>query len=262
MSVTEITNIEILPLDRDRITGFFVDLPGSTAVHNAHGFVCAGWVLGKAAPAIGVELVGDDGSICCIPTGYPRPDVLQQYPEAAGAAVAGWWSPVGLIGGDVNFEFRLQAVLKDAREPVPLAHIKGRRRVVSQGPTDGIQPLMVTSLARTGSTWFMRLLAEHPGIVTDRTYPYEVTPVRNWMQFLGALGLPSAEAQPYSFSSLDPLDPNWRVAPAFSDASLLLPPELHESFGGRFIEQAADFFRRSAEECYREIAVRQDKAAP
>jgi hypothetical protein len=108
----------------------------------------------------------------------------------------------------------------------------------------------------------MRLLAEHPGIVTDRTYPYEVTPVRNWMQFLGELGLPSAEAQPFSFSSLEPLDPNWRVGPAFSDASLLLPPELHESFGGRFIEQAADFFRRSAEECYREMGLRQDKPAP
>jgi hypothetical protein len=218
-------------------------------------------VLGKTEPALGVELVGNDGGVRRFPTGYPRPDVLACYPEAAGAAFAGWWSPVSVVGMNAEFELCVQAVLKDDPRPVPLARIQGRRRPVPHLFEPTIQPLMVTSLGRTGTTWFMRLLAEHPGIVAQRSHPYELRPVWHWMRFLGALTEPSPDAQ--SSGRLEPLDPQWRVDHLpFSKASLLLAPTMHEWFGRRFVEQAAEFFRRSAEDCYREIATLQRQDAP
>jgi hypothetical protein len=119
MSVTEITRVELLPLDRDRLAGFFIDAPAS-AVLDAYEFVCAGWVLGKTAPALGVELAGNDGAVRRLPTGYPRPDVSVCYPGAADAAFAGWWSPVSVLGVNAEFELHVQAVLKDDPRPVPL----------------------------------------------------------------------------------------------------------------------------------------------
>ncbi len=260
MSVTEITRVEILPLDRGRLTGFFIDSPPATARLDAYEFVCAGWVLGKTAPALGVELVGNDGAVRRIPTGYPRPDVERGYPEARDAAVAGWWAPVNVLGMNVEFELRLQAVLDDDPRPVPLARIQGRRRAVPLRFEPTIQPLMATSLGRTGSTWLMRLLAEHPGIVTHRSYPHETWPVRNWMQFLGAFTEPVPDAQ--SSGKPEPVDAQWRFPHPFSNASQLLPAAMHEGFGGKFIEQAAEFFRRFGEDCYREIAIQQHQAAP
>jgi hypothetical protein len=260
MSVTEITRVEMLPLDRDRLLGFFVDLPVAAAGCDAYEVMCAGWVLGKTAPALGVELVGNNGAVRRIPTGYPRPDVSLCYPEAADAAVAGWWSPVSVLGMNAEFELTVRALLKDDPRPVPLARIQGRRRTMPRSFEPGIQPLMVTSLGRTGSTWLMQLLAEHPSIVARRAHPYEMWPVRNWMQFLGALTEPIPDAE--SSGKVESPDAQWRVAHPFSNASLLLAPGMHEFFGRRFVEQASEFFRRCGEDCYREIASLQHQAAP
>ena len=259
-SILEITSAEILPLDRDRLLGFSIDSPAPTYKRDAYEFVCAGWVLGKTAPALGVELAGDDGAIRRIPTGHPRPDVLHCYPGAPHAAVAGWSAPVSVVGMNAEFELSVQAILKNDHRPVPLARIQGRRRLVPQSFEPGIQPLMVTSLARTGTTWLMRLLAEHPGIVAHRSYPYELAPVRYWMKFLGALTEPAPDTQ--SSNGGEHPDAQWRVAQPFSNAPLLLAPAMHGMFGRRFVEQAADFFRRCGEDCYREIATLQRRSAP
>jgi hypothetical protein len=258
MSVTEITRVQMLPLDRDRLLGFCVDSPVSTTARDAYEFECAGWVLGKTTPALGVQLVGNDGAIRRIPIGLPRPDLMEYHPEAAGAAHAGWSSPVSVLGMNAEFELCVQAVLKNDPRPVPLARIQGRRRPMTRCCEPGIQPLMVTSLARTGTTWLMRLLAQHPEIVAHRSYPYEVAPLQYWMQFLGAITDPDAP----SSSKLAPPDAQWRVGRPFSNASDLLAPAMHALFGRRCIEHAAEFFCRCAEDFYREIAVRQHQIAP
>jgi hypothetical protein len=119
---------------------------------------------------------------------------------------------------------------------------------------------MVTSLGRTGSTWLMRMLAEHPGILAHRAHPHEVCPVRNWMQFLGALTESAPDAQ--SSGEVASADAQWRVAYPLSNASGLLAPTMHGWFGRRFVEQAAEFFLRCGEDCYRELAAAQHETAP
>jgi hypothetical protein len=90
-----------------------------------------------------------------------------------------------------------------------------------------LQPLMITSLARTGTTWLMRVLAEHPAIVIYRAYPYELKSARHWLQSLKAQAeLPAAEP------------------------------------GSADVEQLAGFVQRSIEEFYRQIADLQGQEAP
>jgi hypothetical protein len=260
MSVTEITRVEMLPLDGDRLLGFCVDSPVPDAGRDAYEFLCAGWVLGKTEPALGVQLIGNDGSVRRIPIGHPRPDVLRCHPGDADAAVAGWSSPISVLGMNAEFELSVQALLNNNQKPVPLARIQGRRRSMRRSFEPGIQPLMVTSLGRTGSTWLMRLLAEHPGILAHRAHPYEACPVRNWMQFLGALTESAPDAQ--SSSKVASPDAQWRVAYPLSNASALLAPTMHGWYGRKFVEQAAEFFLRCGEDCYRELAASQHQTAP
>jgi hypothetical protein len=54
---------------------------------------------------------------------------------------------------------------------------------------------MVTSLGRTGTTWLMRVLSEHPQIVAYRRYPYEFRTAKYWMHVLRVLSQPGDPEQ-------------------------------------------------------------------
>lgn len=45
-----------------------------------------------------------------------------------------------------------------------------------------MQPISVTAIGRTGSTWFLHLLSQHPRVWAIPKYPYETTVARNLMQ--------------------------------------------------------------------------------
>jgi len=53
------------------------------------------------------------------------------------------------------------------------------------------QPLMVSTLGRTGSSWFMWLLYQHAGIVTHNIFPYEVKHAAYWLNLFDILSQPS-----------------------------------------------------------------------
>lgn len=260
MSTTQIHSVEQFRLDPEKLSGFFIDQPMSGTARNVYDFDCAGWVLGKESPCVGIELVANDGPVRRIPVSVPRPDVSQKYPSPVQRQPIGFWAPVSVIGMTEEFELRVEAVL-DNQARVPLGLIRGRHRLIPSRFEPSIQPLVLTSMGRTGTTWAMRLLAEHPGIVAYRKYPYEMRAGRYWMQLLGAITEPAAQAQ--SSSKLGNLDAHWWVAHhPFSRASPSNDPCLQEWFGHRFVDQVAALCQRSIEDCYREVATIQGQAAP
>lgn len=259
MSTTEILAIKQFSRDRERLSAFCIDLPVA-GTSDTYDFECSGWVLAKRAKCLGVELVANDGPVRRIPILVSRPDVLQKYPAMAQDDVVGFWSPVSVIGMTEEFELHVDAVLDDQLR-VPLGEIHGRRRLLPKCTDPFIQPLILTSMGRTGTTWLMRLLAEHPAIIAHREYPYEMRAGRYWMQLLGAITEPAAHAQ--SSTKLGNLDSLWWVAHhPFCKASPHTNPRLREWFGRRFVEQVAPLCQRSVEACYREVAAIQNQTAP
>ncbi len=55
----------------------------------------------------------------------------------------------------------------------PVCQIRGRRRPRLAPAQIRLNPLMVVSLGRSGSTWLMHALNQHPALVCDPTYPFE-----------------------------------------------------------------------------------------
>ena len=75
---------------------------------------------------------------------------------------------------DLPTTFTLEAILalRDGTEH-PLCRIAGTRRACLAPEDSRFQPLLLVSLGRSGSTWLMRLLGEHPRLIRRDRYPYE-----------------------------------------------------------------------------------------
>ncbi len=260
MSTTEITNVERLEPDSDALLGFSIELPVAGTAAEAYSFEFAGWVLGGHSAAVQIELIANDGAPRRIPIVFPRSDVARCYPQRAENTKVGFWAPVSVIGMTPEFELLVRVVLENT-ERVPIARIRGRHRPLPSRFQPSIQPLLVTSLARTGTTWMMRLLLEHPAITTLRIYPYECRPGRYWMQLVGGMAEPAYPAQ--ARSKLGIFDDEWWAGQdPLQRGSLSQNPALQQWFNARFVEQVALLCQRSLEDCYREIAATQDQRTP
>lgn len=260
MSTTEVTLVERIELDSGALLGFSIELPPAGNPKKAYCFEFGGWVLGGQSPAVEIELIANDGPVRKVPIIFPRPDVARHYPEIPPSSKLGFRVPVSVIGMTPEFELLIQVVLENGRR-VPIGRIRGRHRAVPSSFEPTIQPLLVNSLARTGTTWMMRLLAEHPSIATLRIYPYEVRPARYWMQLLGAMAEPANQAQ--AVSRLGNFDAEWwATQDPLQRGSLSQNASLQEWFSSQFVEQVAVLCQRSVEDCYRKIAAAQNQETP
>ncbi len=258
MPITEITLIERMERPSDALLGFSIELPLPETRKDTYCFEFAGWVLAEQSPAVQIELISNDGPVRRIPILFPRPDVDRCYPQAAANSKVGFWAPVSVIGMTPEFELLIQVVLESGLR-VPIGRICGRHRAVRSTFEPTIRPLLVNSLARTGTTWMMRLLAEHPSVSTLRVYPYETRPAAYWMQLLGGMAEPAYQAQ--AANRLGNFETEWWVSQdPFQRGSLQGAP-LRQWLNSRFVEQVAMLCQRSIEDCYREIGALQNQPA-
>jgi hypothetical protein len=260
MSTTEIIRVERLVPNYDALLGFSIELPTSGTSRDSYSFEFAGWALGARSAAVQIELVANDGPVRTVSIIYPRPDVDRAYPAAPPNTKVGFWAPVSVVGMTHEFELLIQVRLEN-NVRVPIGRIHGRHKPVASRFEPTIQPLLVNSLARTGTTWMMRLLSEHPSIAALRIYPYEVRPGKYWMQLLGAMAEPAYQAQ--SLSKLGNFDSEWwESQDPFQRGSLAQNAALQQWFNSRFVEQTAMLCQQSIEDCYREIADAQNQQVP
>jgi hypothetical protein len=248
-----------------RLRGFAIDAPEVGAQSDMWSIYIAGWAWGREAPVEAVEFVCQDVILRSTPVGLSRPDVAaaQKAPEAE---KSGFSTVVGLLGLPWQFEIQLRARLKDGRR-AHFGTIRGRRESLRSGFKAELDPLMVTSiLGRTGRTWIMHLLAQHPQIVADRVYPYETLSASYWLHQLKVCTEP---ANPQESSGPDTfLGQPWFVgAHPFNNVSVTpkTPPAkkaLAHWFGRPYVEQMAAFSQASIEGYYKVIAASQGQTKP
>lgn len=85
-----------------------------------------------------------------------------------------------------TFTLDASVLLRDGRE-CPLCRISGMRRTCLAPEGNRFQPLLLVSLGRSGSTWLMRLLGEHPRLIRRDRYPYEARIGQYFADFADAL---------------------------------------------------------------------------
>jgi hypothetical protein len=175
-------------LSNDLITVAWLDTPQTGPVER-YAFEASGWVISKA-PVAEVEFVHEGIVVACCELDVSRPDVARLYDSSS---QIGFWKAIGTVGLAPDFTIEVRVVFQDGRSRV-IAEIRGTQQLTSAF-TPSMQPIIVNSLGRSGSTWLMRMLAEHPDIIVHERFPYETYVCSYWMHFLQVLATPVDTSQ-------------------------------------------------------------------
>lgn len=200
-------------------------------------------ISGSAAGARAVEIVY-----------HGRPIQIAPVREAH------WEALVGLVGLRADAALELQVVLENG-ERLPAATLQLRRTPLRSGFEPAMQPLLLTSLGRSGSTWLMKMFAAHPEIVVMRRFPYESSAAKYWMHAMKVLSDPASidlSAHPDSFHS----DRWWAGSNPYFDPPAIEDPERAAWLAREHVERLARFFQESVEQWYVTVAHSQGQERP
>jgi len=142
-----------------------------------------GYALAARGRVVALHLTSQGATLAITEVNLPRPDVVEvlglpQSEEACGFHVR---FPKLIYQPELGIDV-IALVANEAGTPAPIfvgrlvelpaARIAPRASIIN--------PLMVTSLGRSGSTIMMALLSRHPEIIVAGSYPYEVRSLA-WM---------------------------------------------------------------------------------
>jgi len=260
--VIEITDVEKASDDSGLLGGYELDEPRPGDTRSFHELTVSGWVTGHAEAAAAVEVRSADAvtgrSLGKSPVGFERADVARAFPHLPAAAKSGFETGVSLLGLPPEFELNVIAWFGE-RRPATIAVVRGRRTPISTEFDPTLQPLLVTSLGRSGSTWLMGLLSEHPDIVSYRPLEYESRVAASWMQLAHSLTSPGRYLRPVTGTDLH--EWHWWLAdgPVPERPG---DPGLEEFLSGDNVGAIVRFAQGRIDDFYQRVAALQGRSSP
>jgi glycosyltransferase involved in cell wall biosynthesis len=126
VALIEVLDVRESALDERRLVGFFLDYPRAGSITETTALDLWGWVIGRGAAAVAVEILEGDRVIRRVPVDVPREDVARVHPDAPGSASSGFATTLRMRPGDVC-QIEIRAVLQD-QSRVALAAMRLRTR--------------------------------------------------------------------------------------------------------------------------------------
>lgn len=249
----------VLPQTSAEIRACSIDRPTGEWESQTHSIHLEGWILTRERPIARVELACQKALLGSSPLNRPRPDVQQRHPTVKEAASCGFRLLASAVGLPRNFKLVVRVVLDNERR-LPVCVVEGSRALLPPGPSSQVQPLMVTTLGRTGSTWLTHLLGQHPEILAYRPFQYETRVANYWAQILMTLSEPNSYLHALA---TEMSGRHWWLGDRQPPAALpLLDPEIESRLGAESINSLASFCREQTERFYRTAATIQGKDSP
>ncbi len=252
-----VDTVDLAVVDPERIRGAGLDAPRRGSQERIHALHMAGWVLGTSSPVKTVQVRHQGRLVGSALLDRPRPEIAKRFSTIPHADRCGFRVHVGMVGLPLTFELSLWAVCED-KVRVRIATVRGRREPVQQVYQPALRPIMMTTLGRSGGTWLMRLLSEHPAIVVHREYPYELRTARYWFHLFKVLADPADHLRSASLTNFSRSSDVVGHNPFYPDA-LASSPDLIGWFGRDYVEDAAAFCQQSIDRFYQRVAVAQSQ---
>ncbi|MGD1713245.1 glycosyltransferase family 92 protein [Dapis sp. BLCC M172] len=256
-TLVKILNIKNLEPVSEYLFGCQIVKPIIEAKINTYSIEIAGWVLGKNAPVETVRLINQGKVIRKVTVNRNSPEATKIYPKNLLVKQCGFSTIVGLAGLPLKSEIIVEAILPNNTQ-VAIAIIEFERLTpLTSSYKPILQPLALTCLGRSGTTWLMRLLSEHPNIIVSGGYPYEILSAQYWIHLFKVISEPAnlLESTPRLHGFAHKL--NWIGHHPCYDFSNGY--ESFSWFGTDYTKQAASFCQESIDRYYQNIAKTQEK---
>ncbi len=257
MALVDVEEISLVAADDERLYGCYLDANASTGEADTYVLHIQGWVLGRNNPAVKVEFVYDEMIVQTDPVRLPRKNVAEQHPDVSWAANCGFRAEINTLRMKPSFDLLVYAVLANESRLL-LAKINGRRAALSSGFQPSMQPLIMTTLGRTGSTWLTQLLGQHPAIIAYRPFQYEPRVLTYWMEIMKTLTEPASYVQQFV---PDLSNQHWWIGDQYASPGYFRKPkkdwQVERWLGKTNVEALTGFCQGQIESCYREIAALQ-----
>ena len=262
VSSPAVVNLTVRPVRRARQEGLLeavIDAPVDGDVSDGWAVRVRGHVLSATSPVQSVEAVVPGTILASAAPGAPTPDVASRHPRVAGADACGFTLLVDTLGLRPDFEFRLRATLADGTR-AKVAVIRGLRRPLETGYAPRLQPLMVNSLGRTGTTLLMRMLAAHPAVVAYALPPYEARGGKYWLHVFRILSAPTDARKRVGAPMEFHLEPLAAGGNPFYSSAFAAWPEVESWSGSTYVADLGAFCQRSIDGWHLATATAQGQA--
>jgi hypothetical protein len=255
MQVVRIDAVEQHP-PAPGLLGFSLEAPRPAAASDTYSFDVSGWARGRDAPVEAFQVLDGHRILAAVPPNRVRPDVAESFGGARDAGVDGFEVLVRAIELEPCFSIDVVAALTDGTR-VPLATLRGRRdrMTVARSPT--MNPLMLTTIGRSGSKWLAWLLSCHPSIVAFQPLVFEPRVVTYWMTMLRSLSDPKSYLRQIHAERWD--EPRWWLGDGADAVPEPIELGMGEWLGSESVQALAALCQERAEAFYLEVAARGDK---
>jgi Sulfotransferase family len=261
-SAPPVANFSLRPLRRAQREGVLeatIDTPVEGGTSAAWAVRVSGHVLAAGGPVQEVVAVVPGLVLATAVTGLPTPEVAARHPGLPWAAACGFTLLVNTLILRQHFEFHLRVTLADGSR-VKMVLISGERRLLETAYTPHLQPLLVNSFGRTGTTLLMRMLSAHPAVVVYNRPPYEARGGKYWTHVLKTLAAPTDARKRVGAPTEFHLEPLAAGGNPFYSAAFAAWPEVEAWSGSTYITDLAAFCQRSIDGWYLATAAAQGQA--
>jgi SAM-dependent methyltransferase len=126
IQIQEVVNLSAN--EPELLWGFSLDAPNTSYKTDKYEVLLAGWILGKKAKVVSIEIVSSGKVIDRIPVDNPRPDVAQTYAEVSEADTCGFFAQVTVSEMPAEVQLHLQAVFSD-QSRLPIGMVKFQKKL-------------------------------------------------------------------------------------------------------------------------------------
>ncbi len=257
-ALVEFTEVRALAPDPQLLRGFSVDAPrigdgwrAPASYSHTYGFDVRGWAVGAGSAVESVELVYEGGVLARSEPDVRRPDIEESLAGVPAEQQVGFFLSINALALKEDFELQLRARLRDG-ETVELATLSGRRSPLDSGYRARLQPLMVTTIGRTGSSMLVHLLGAHPGVVAYRPFLVEPRVASYWMGVLRSLSEPRSYRR--QMQGLNLQNPTWWLGTEGRVARRTQDSEIQDWLGSEAVQTLAGFAQSRIDEVYIRVA--------
>jgi hypothetical protein len=234
--------------ESDYVHGGNVDTPKEGVAVGTYGMTIEGWVLSRQIPIEHVEVLYEERPLAVVPVDRERSDIAAGFPQVEGALQSGFLATISALKLPQEFELVLRTKLVDGTR-LPLANVRGRRRRLPAGSDEEIQPLMVNTIGRSGSTLLVTLLSSHPDVVAFSPFIKDARVSTYWANVIQDLGAPASYLAPFDPSDLE--RPHWWLD---SGVGELGEDAVERWLGSESVELLASHCRAQIEAFYANLA--------